>query len=495
MTACLTGGLSVSADANEPLSAIPWLSKDASAPSRPLPRPQAYGPKQPATIEVSVLAPVAKASVGLLAPEATGLPYDLWKGMSELRARKLISETPITGVPATRDLFGQILLARAKAPSGSAGGDTLLVARIDRLIQKGRLEAAAALIDASGAPSPDVFARSFDIALINDRADRACSILKDQPDLAPNDQTRVMCLIMSDDWQGAEAALDAATSAGSIPEATADLLARFLDPEEGETAPPPRRSGAITPLDYVLRDSFGFPVPRTGLPLALRHIGLSGRAGLRERILAAEALTAARAIPANLLFAAYRDSRPAASGGAWERARATQDLDAAVMTGEVEDALAAALDQIEHLGLLTAFAEEYGPQLTQGADSSQAVGLLKVLSGDFEGPSSTNWTQNLRQAHALGQGKPMSNPSSLFQAAFDGLNGTLPDFEPAKRMRELFDAERIGEALLKALKLLSVGNEIDPDDLQTALFAISQAGLHDIALQIAVQTLVLEDVI
>lgn len=448
---------------------------------------------QPETIEVSVLEPVAKEGVGLLAPEATGFPYDLWKGMSELRVRKLILETPITGVPAARDLFGQLLLARTKAPTGSADGDSLIVARIDRLMEKGRLDAALALIDAAGSPSPAVFARSFDIALIKDRADWACSLLEAQPELTPNDQTRVMCLIMSDDWEGAETALEESTTRGSIPDATADLLARFLDPEESENAPPLPFSGAITPLDYVLRDSFGYPVPRTSLPLALRHIGLSGRAGLRERILAAEALSAARAIPSNLLFAAYRDSRPAASGGAWERAKATQDLDAAMESGDVEAALKAVMDQIGHLGLVTVFAQEYGPKLVQTAESSQSVGLLKVLSGDFEGTASAKWSRSLRHAHALGQGKSVPDPSPLFQAAFDGLNSTLPDFEPAKRMRELFDAGRIGEALLKALRLLSVGNEIDPDDLQTALFAISQAGLHDIALQIAVQTLVLED--
>jgi len=460
-----------------------------------MPRPQAQGPTAPDPIEVSVLAPVKTEGVGLLSPEATGLPYDLWHGMSELRVRNLILKTPITGVPATRDLFSQLLLARTIAPSGSGQGDSLLIARVDRLIEKGRLQAASALIEAAGPPSSDLFERMFDIALLNDAADRACRILRKSSDLSPADQIAIFCQIVTDNWQEAEAALAQARDQKSIPAHISNLLGRFLDPEFGEGLPPPELSQSLSPLEYVLRDSFGFSLPRTSLPLAFRHIGLSGRAGLRERILAAEALTAARAIPGNLLFAAYRESRPAASGGAWERANAAQKLDARIDDEDWAAALERALEQFEPLGLMTAFAEEYRPTLTNKTGRSAGLHLIKVLSGQFDGVLPSTASKPVRLAYHLGRGERAPAPTAIFTAAFDGLAGTLPSIEPAKRMGELIEGNRIGEALLKAIGLLSVGNEIDPDDLQTALYAISQAGLHDIALKIAVQTLVLEDIL
>ena len=57
--------------------------------------------------------------------------------------------------------------------------------RIDKLLALGALEQAAALIEAAGTPSPELFRRAFDVALLTGAEDRACQFMAEEPHLAP----------------------------------------------------------------------------------------------------------------------------------------------------------------------------------------------------------------------------------------------------------------------------------------------------------------------
>jgi len=120
-----------------------------------------------------------------------------------------------------------------------------------------------------------------------------------------------------------------------------------------------------------------------------------------------------------------------------------------------------------------------------------ARGLLLALGGAFQDPKDQNWPRATTEAHALANQSLSPNATPRAKAAAAGLAGQLPATEPANRMRELIEAEQTGAALMRALKLLSAGPRIDPDDLQIALYAIAASNLTQEALMIAVETLVL----
>jgi len=379
--------------ATEPLSAIPWLSENPKDPKRPTPRRSGATTSPDAPIEITAIAPLEKEGVGILPPSTTGLPRNLWNGLSELRVRKLISDFPNTGVPTSRELFTRLLLAQTLPPAGSAGGDTLLIARIDRLIKGGRLAEADALARASGSISPELFARTFDIGLLNNEIDVVCKTLLSQPQQPNLAAQRIYCLGTSGQWRAAETALKSSTELSS---AMVELLAGFLDPDSFENVKPPRGEPVQSALEFKIRDAIALPRRTTRPPLAFYYADLSGRAGLRQRILAAEALVSAGALPASVLFSAYRDSAPAASGGAWDRAAAVQDLDQGIAIGKWEQNLITAHARMRRLSLLPALADIYaralaGAPAPSSKDASQVRGLLLALGSAYQDPKGQNW--------------------------------------------------------------------------------------------------------
>lgn len=126
------------ASSAEPLSAIPWLSQSIVVTAAP-PPPRGGGPTAPGQdpdgITVSPLGSVSRDAVGLLSPDATGFSRDLWGTAPASEVRQAVLTKGGNGVPQAIALFRRLLIAEANPPQGGDPGSSLLVARIDRLLQ------------------------------------------------------------------------------------------------------------------------------------------------------------------------------------------------------------------------------------------------------------------------------------------------------------------------------------------------------------------------
>ncbi|HLQ18846.1 MAG TPA: hypothetical protein VK146_07680, partial [Tabrizicola sp.] len=192
----------------------------------------------PATVTTSALDGPSPDGVGLIAPAVSGLSRDLWgAGLTREIAERLVGH-PDDNLPALRQLFLTILLAEVAAPVDAGGRGELLQTRIDKLLAMGALEQAAALIDAAGATTPELFRRAFDVALLTGAEDRACQSMADAPHLAPTVPARIFCLARSGDWDTAALTIRTSRALNQITADQETLLSRFLDPDlfEGEPA-------------------------------------------------------------------------------------------------------------------------------------------------------------------------------------------------------------------------------------------------------------------
>ncbi len=331
LAAAMTVAALLPGHAAEPRSAIPWLSQSIEIEDTPPPPSRSKsGRVQPGAdaITVTPLGDIRRDAVGLLPPERTGFARALWGTGSAAEVRDLILAHPDQGVPETRALFHRLLLAEADPPPGAGSGDSVLVARIDRLLGIGALEEAGALIDRAGPETPELFRRWFDVGLLLEQSTEPCAALRQNPSLSPTLPARVFCLARGGDWNAAEITLTLGQGVGSIPEAEQALLARFLDPELFEEEPEPPMPDPLTALDFLMREAVGLSRPPGPLPLAFLHPDLDPHAPMRSRIEAAERLVLSGAVAYPEVFAAYRSGVPAASGGIWDRALAVQALDA-----------------------------------------------------------------------------------------------------------------------------------------------------------------------
>ncbi|MEY5037681.1 MAG: hypothetical protein RL472_787, partial [Pseudomonadota bacterium] len=205
----------------KPLSAIDWLSQPVTAPAdtvvptEPSPpeakkkpkikeAPVTSGGGLPANVTTSVLGGPSPDAVGLLTPAQTGFPHALWgMGLTDEAAAALTRADPV-GLPSLQSLLITVLLAEALPPADAGVEGRLLMARIDKLLALGALEQAQALLDAAlPARTPELFRRSFDVALLTGNEDRACAALVQAQALSPTLPARVFCMAREGDWSSA----------------------------------------------------------------------------------------------------------------------------------------------------------------------------------------------------------------------------------------------------------------------------------------------------
>lgn len=498
----LASGAAAQTDA--PLSAIDWLSDSVATPAA---LPAALPPEPGGGTAASALpAPVTTLpldaplpdAIGLLSAAEAGLPADLW-GASPAAdiARRLLDE-PLEMLPEMRSLMHAILLARLDPPVDASADTSLFLSRIDRLLQLAHLSEAAALLDRAPKNDPEIFRRAFDVALLTGAEDEACRTMRRTPEISPTYPARIFCLARGGDWQAAALTLETAKALGILTEDEDHLLARFLDPELFEGVDPPRPPQRPSPLTHRLYEAIGEPQATSALPLAFAHADLRDTSGWRARLLAGERLAATGALGGDDLFALYRERRPAASGGVWDRAAAIQALDRALAEGtpaDVAAALGPAWDAMQTMQLERPFAEEYAPRINEGILPPEMRGVafrIGLLTPEFARIAAEHPPAgpDERFLAAIARGvPPAAAPTApLPLAVRDGLRATGV---PA-RYRVFVDEDRRGEGLLQAINDVSDGAFGDFPKVTDALTYLRHLGLETSARRAALELLVLE---
>lgn len=484
------------ARAEPPLSAIEWLSDSIAKPSSvPSPGSGVTESAAPGSIGVTSLDGPNADAAGLLPPSTTGLPRNLWGPSTTEDILARLDAVPRDLLPALDGLLAMLILAEANAPLGSQDNDRFLLARIDRLLETGALDRAEALLERAGVDTPERFRRLFDVALLTGSETEACERLRDRPEFSPTYPARIFCLARGGDWQTAALTLETAETLGILSHSEDMLLARFLDSEIVGDAGVDWR--APTPLGFRMLEAIGEPVPTGPLPIAFAWADLRPTRGWKAQIEAAERLGRAGVLSGNQLFGLYLRQRPSASGGVWERAQATHQLQAALMAGD-RDAVAEELpgiwEQMREAGLAQIFASHYGAELAGlGLDGEARDLALKVglLSPAFEevALSAERGEGDVAFLVALARGVP-ATAVARDTRGFAIRDGFLAEEAP-ETLRNLVAEGRIGEAILKGVTLFAEGAAGDPDGLSDAIALFRSIGLERTARRAALELLLL----
>lgn len=498
-----------SASAQAPRSAIDWLSESLlQPPNFVITPPGRSGHTEDVSITAVPLDKVSRDAVGLLPPERTGFAGALWGDLTSDEIVALLDGMAHSELPEVAALFKRVLMAQSDPPVDSGNHSRLLLARIDHLFNMGALDEAESLILLAGASDAEIFRRWFEIALIDQRTNAPCAALKERPALSDDVATRVICLARAGDWNAAAITASLGETLGNISEKDADLLVRFLDPVMFADLPDPGIPEPLDPITFTLREALALPRPAEPLPLPYLNIDRDLRTPARQRIQAAERLVQASAIPPTLLFAAYRGTRAASSGGAWGRAEFVQALDAALVREDdaaLADAVSAAIRGFAEARLLYAFADEYGAALAEyqpgeetGKIAPQVRRILLLAGQPLE-----NWQglggadhDYVQFASQLAKGAVITGISPYNTALADAIHMAFSNLTPPRAdlplQLEKIDAGNYGEVLLRAINLLSPGREADPRDIHEGLYLLRKLGLNTPARRIATQLLLIE---
>jgi len=485
-----------------PLSAIDWLSESVDIPVQ---SGWPVTPEDEAPMPEITMRPLDRPrpdAVGLFPASRAGLSAALWGDSTASDLAALVDALPEDTLPALRDLHLRLLLAEFTPPREdevSTDPSPLLRARLEKLYEIGALDQAGALLEALEPSDPALRLMRFEIALLLGQEAGACAdVLAPAP--APlSENAAIFCLARAGDWPAAEARLEQASAAATLPAEEVALLVRFLDIEDDthEPAPPPDPAtlSRLSPLDWAILEAVGDYVPSHHLPVAFAHADLRGTIGWRGQIEAAERLVRAGALPANRLLGLYTERAAAASGGIWERVRAVQALDAALAGGDagvIGAALLRAWPQFLSGELEVPFALLYAPALDPArlsgaaAETAFAVGML---SPDYETLALATETPTGRQAALVAVARGLPPPGSgALESALSEAFADPPPLSPAAAA--LLADNRPGEAALAAL--VALGNPVDLRSLSESLGVLRAIGLEDTARRTALQLLLLE---
>lgn len=514
LTAALLAGFAGVAGAQDggaPLSAIDWLSRSVETPAvaaagpRPGLRPPLPGEppvSQDATapdVSVAPLDAVSPDAIGLLPPEVTGLPRSLWSGSSVDLLTDLIHAERVETLPALQELIITLMLVEADPPMGATPDGRMFLARIDKLLDLGALDQALALLDEAGPDSPALFRRWFDVSLLTGTEQEACTLLRSKPEFAPTYQARIFCLARNGQFDAAVLVLNTGEALGDISPEEDALLARFLDPDlfEGEgPLPPPSRP---SPLVFAMREAIGERLSTGTLPRAFAHADLRDTAGWRNQMEAAERLARVGAVDPNRLQALYTERTPAASGGVWDRAAAFQQFDRAVSAQDasaVARTLPEAFAAMETARIEIPFAQLYSAQLATVDLTGEAAALafrVRLLSSAYESAAlsyrPTNAEDRFLAGVARGTAELSDAPNTpAGRAVAEAFSGhPAPD-----ALATLARNGRLGEAILRAIALISEGTSGDPVAVRDGLSFFRSVGMEDLARRTALQYLILD---
>jgi hypothetical protein len=500
--------------AEEPLSAIDWLSQSVVLPSAigvssPIAHDRAVvgaisttplaTDALPETVTAFSLDTASLDAVGLLSSSKTGLPRLLWGAGKTDAILAQINRQRTETLPALQALLITVLLAEAEPPADAGPSGRMLLGRIDKLLSMGALDQAMAMMQSAGdRREPELFRRLFDVALLTGAEDRACRRMMSSASLSPALSARIFCLARSGDWQTAAVTLQTAQAIGQISPQDAELMTRFLDPELAETSAPLPMPSPVTPLELRMFEAIGEPLPIANLPLAFAHSDLNENTGWKSRLEAAERLSLAGVISPNLLLGFYTQQKPAASGGVWERVKAFQTFEDALASGAAEriaPALQAVMTAMQTAELEVVFAELFAQRLAAvpldgpGAD---LVIRLQLLSSGYQEltKAKTSADPKLNFALALAGGQVKSAAAPDLMAAAIAAAWDAPEIPP--EIEQMRNEKRTGELILVAAERILTGAEGQFGDVTIGLAILRDLGMEDVLRRTALELILLE---
>ncbi|MBI6629128.1 hypothetical protein [Pontibaca salina] len=490
--------------AEQPLSAIDWLKDPEMAEySGPvlLEPPVSTSGREP-EVRVSPLGSSIQP-VGLVPPSSTGLPPDLWTGSDVMKLTRWIATAPVRDFTAMQRLLFTLLLTESNPPAAAKDAERLLLARLDRLIDLGAVDAARELVQSVGADkSAARFARWFDTSLLTGDEDKSCAVLTEKPALAPGLPARIFCAARGNDWQTAALILETARALELLPNAQLDLLDWFLHPDLFEDAAPMPVPRDPDPLTFRLFETIGERLPTSDLPRAFATADLRDVAGWKAQIEAAERLARIGALSPNQLLGLYTERQPAASGGVWTRVAAVQSFEAALNEGDdkaIANSLPLVWDAMRDIRLevpfATLFAERLAQQDLTDPKAQMLAWRIQLLGPAYEEashkpPYKTPETAFLA-AVAQGTAGGIAAPGTMAQAIADGFaRGEAPPDD----LRRALDRGQLGEVILRTIVLFNTGAHGNPDAITGALATLRTVNLEDTARRAALQLMLLERV-
>lgn len=253
----------------------------------------------------------------VMAPDGSGLPYELWQGLNVATLEQLIAEIEIPPrSPALHKLWLRLITSNMPPPEGGTTDQQFLALRLEILYRSGLLQDASRLLASQSASDPVVAILSARNEIGLGDKDRGCASAK-AGGVAPSQMPKPIrmdaalisgyCAAVAGDAAGAGLAAEMAREEGVKDGPGLAALDAFSVGAKPQTD----ADHAVTLVDYRLIVAAGGAVEGKHLrkhatPALLAALALDTQAPAAERLSAAEAAAEVNAITPDQLADIYR---------------------------------------------------------------------------------------------------------------------------------------------------------------------------------------------
>ncbi len=325
------------------------------------PPPAAYETANPQdlvapSIERTELAPVA-------APDGSGLPDELWNGLSPNEVEALLAKLEIPPRSAALHAMWQRLISSsADTAAGQPTSARFTAMRAEVLYRSGLLKQAADVLasDPANASDPMLAAMQARIATALGDRDTACAAIAKLTSLPPNIPTSLKaetgliggyCAAAANDMAAAELKASLARDLSPAHAASADALEAIA----AGAKPPPFQKSQLSPIDFRILElgKAGLPddLITHASPALLTLLATDSNLPVKLRLAASEGAASFNAFSAQDLAAAYRAGGTAQDGDAGRRAELYRAAEGERTPARKTRAIRAFLDDAKKAGL------------------------------------------------------------------------------------------------------------------------------------------------
>ena len=370
------------AQVNAPISAIDWLSQPGLAPlseDNLIKNDPSIGAILD-EVTVIELDSSGNKSYGLIPAKISGIPPNFWIDIDPNTLKQIIGSLAKSGLPATNDLLLRALLAE------TIGGEAVLRARVQALIDRGAVHAAYSLLSQAPINNLESFSLLSEASLLTDNVEQMCRQLNSARHLSNDEGLQVYCHARAGSWDTAVLNYFTLNTLGAFTPTTSALLAADLDPElASHLVLFPVDAAKLTALEFKLRASVGQPVSTRTLPLKFAPSDLTVSHSWQQQIKAAERLSALGSLPAIQLLQKYKLAKSSDSSLVWDRIVAVQELDLALADPIIDSSeeLLIFWELMKDRKLLFAFARAWAEKLEKfdkASHEDEYLFQMQVLS-------------------------------------------------------------------------------------------------------------------
>ena len=478
--------------AQSPLSAIDWLSKENSKFKRSISEVKNIDVKKTNDIQVSTLNSNEYQSIGLLPIYVTGIPSTIWRNSSFDDLEYSFKTLPTFSYSPIQELMYSLLLAEARPPLNEPSRYAFLEIRLEKLLDYGAVDPAIALIERASPVPEKMISLLFDISLLSSNNLPICEPVLQNTKNRDLQAELIYCYARKGDWLTAHLILKTEEVLGELSPQEVSLLDRYLEVDFNvdlhALLPPPE---TITPLEYRLYEAIGEPISAEYLPIQYSQSDLSGENGWRAQVIAAERLSSTGAIPENQILGIYTSRSSGVSGGIWERVKAVNDLDTALVAREdFEQYFQDAWKVFKQANQLTLFAKLFGLRVFDeniSPKSKEIAANLLLLTNNFAITDSYWDPSDIRFGLTTGDFSKVN--------VSDETEKIILQIFTEPSMPFLFEQKlnqgKLGEVILNALLQFEMGIEGNLKDLSESLSTLNLIGLETTARRAALTHLVL----